>query len=95
MTNLRNGKSATVKIQDRGPFVKGRIVDLSQSVADKLDIKTDGVVQVVVKPITVPQPDGAVKLEAGAAESSQEEIAQATDTTNALTRNQPTEASGR
>jgi rare lipoprotein A len=95
VTNLRNGKSATVKIEDRGPYVKGRVVDLSPAVADKLDIKTDGVAPVVVRPITVPQQDRAVKLGAGAAESSQEEIAQATDTTNALTRNQSTDASAR
>ena len=95
VTNLRNGRSATVKIEDRGPNVNGRVVDPSPAVADKLDIQTNGVAPVVVKPITVPQQDGAVKPGAGAAGSSQEEIAQATDRTNALTRKQPTETSAR
>jgi len=31
VTNLKNGKSVTVKINDRGPFVKGRIIDLTQT----------------------------------------------------------------
>ena len=31
VTNLNNGKSVTVRINDRGPFVKGRIIDLSRS----------------------------------------------------------------
>lgn len=65
VTNLENGKSATVEIRDRGPYVDGRIVDVSPKVADKLDMKEDGVTNVVVKPITVPQPDGHVKTGAG------------------------------
>ena len=37
--NLRNGKSATVKIEDRGPFVDGRVVDVSPKVAQEIGIK--------------------------------------------------------
>ena len=65
VTNVENGKSATVEIRDRGPYVDGRIVDVSPKVAEKLDMKEDGVANVVVKPITVPQPDGQVKPGAG------------------------------
>src|SRR5881398_1078660 len=38
VTNLETGKSTTVTIQDRGPYVKGRIVDLSPATADKIGI---------------------------------------------------------
>ncbi len=65
VTNVENGKSATVEIRDRGPYVDGRIVDVSPKVAEKLDMKEDGVTDVVVKPILVPQPDGHVKPGAG------------------------------
>jgi len=55
-----------VEIRDRGPYVKDRIVDVSPKVADKLDMKEDGVAPVEVKPIEVPQPDGSVKQGEGA-----------------------------
>ncbi|SNS55525.1 rare lipoprotein A [Noviherbaspirillum humi] len=64
--NLENGKSEVVEIRDRGPYVDGRIVDLSPKVAEKLDIVEDGVAPVEVRPIEVPQPDGSVKLGDGA-----------------------------
>ena len=85
VTNLENGKSATVKVEDRGPYVDGRVVDLSPKVAENLDIKKSGVAPVEVKPITVPQPDGGVKLGAGAAEATPQEVKRATETTRALT----------
>ncbi len=86
VTNVQNGKSATVKIEDRGPFAKGRVVDVTPKVADQLDIRKEGVSEVVVAPIAVPQPDGAVKLGAGAAEASPEEVAKATRETSATAR---------
>lgn len=69
VTNLENGKSEVVEIRDRGPYVDGRIVDVSPKVAEKLDMKKDGVAPVVVKPIEVPQPDGSIRLGAGAADT--------------------------
>lgn len=68
VTNLENGKSEIVEIRDRGPYIEGRIVDLSPSTAEKLDMKDQGVAPVVVKPIEVPQRDGSVKPGAGASE---------------------------
>jgi len=59
--NRETGKSATVKITDRGPHVDGRVIDVSPAVANQLDMKKKGVVRVEVKPITVPQSDGTVK----------------------------------
>jgi rare lipoprotein A len=85
VTNLENGKTATVKIEDRGPYVGGRVVDLAPKVADQIDLKRNGVVPVEVKPITLPQPDGAIKLGAGAADSSPKEVQQAVEATKELT----------
>jgi rare lipoprotein A len=95
VTNLRNGRSATVNVQDRGPYARGRVMDVSPSVADRLDLKKQGTAPVEVKPITVPQPDGAVKLGAGAAEATPKEITQAAETTRRLTRIARADASGR
>ena len=62
VTNLQTGKSARVTIQDRGPYVKGRIVDLSPSTARQIGITPkEGIAKVEVAPIKVPQPDGSVK----------------------------------
>ena len=62
VTNIETGQSAVVTIQDRGPYVKGRIVDLSPSTAQKIGIARDnGVAKVEVVPIAVPLPDGSVK----------------------------------
>jgi rare lipoprotein A len=63
VTNLETGKSAIVTIEDRGPYVHGRIVDLSPTTAQNIGISRDqGVARVAVAPITVPLPDGRVKL---------------------------------
>lgn len=73
--NLENGKSATVTVEDRGPYVRGRMLDVSPKVAETLSMKERGIAHVVVKPITVPQPDGRVKLGAGAADMAPSESA--------------------
>lgn len=44
--NLRNNKSITVRINDRGPFIKGRDIDLSLGAAKKIDMVSDGIVPV-------------------------------------------------
>lgn len=62
VTNLNNGKSAIVEIRDRGPYIEGRIVDLTPKTAEQLSMKKEGVVPVEVMPIEVPQRDGSVKL---------------------------------
>ena len=83
LTNLSNGRTATVKVADRGPYRAGRVIDVAPKVADQLAMKHVGVVAVTVAPIAVPQPDGAVKLGAGAAEASPEEVAEAAETAKA------------
>jgi rare lipoprotein A len=62
VTNLKTGQTATVTIQDRGPYVKGRIVDLSPATAEQLGItRREGLAKVEVKPISVPPPEGRAK----------------------------------
>lgn len=74
VTNLENGRSAKIKVEDRGPYVAGRVVDLTPKVANQLGMLNQGVAPVVVRPIVVPQPNGAVKLGAGAASLSPQEM---------------------
>jgi rare lipoprotein A len=54
VTNLRTGKSATVTVNDRGPYAGGRVIDVSPKAADRLDMKQDGVAPVAVKPLGKP-----------------------------------------
>ena len=49
VTNLENGKSVDVKINDRGPYVKGRDIDVSKSAAKELGITKDGVAPVKIE----------------------------------------------
>jgi rare lipoprotein A len=48
VTSLKNGRSVVVRINDRGPHVSGRIIDLSRRAAEELDMVRDGVVDVRV-----------------------------------------------
>jgi rare lipoprotein A len=48
VTNVENGRSIMVRINDRGPFVDDRIIDVSRTVARKLDFETDGTAKVRV-----------------------------------------------
>ena len=49
VTNLRNNKRVIVTINDRGPFAKGRIIDLSKKAALAIDMINDGVVPVKIE----------------------------------------------
>ncbi len=49
VTNLSNGKTVTVTINDRGPYAKGRIIDLSEKAAANIDMINQGVAQVKLK----------------------------------------------
>jgi len=51
VTNLNNSRSVIVKINDRGPYTRGRIIDLSPRAADALDMKHAGVAPVVIEPL--------------------------------------------
>ena len=55
VSNLRNGREITVRINDRGPFVKGRVIDVTKAAAGKLGFLPQGVAKVR---ITVAGADG-------------------------------------
>jgi rare lipoprotein A len=71
VTNLETGKSAVVTIHDRGPYVAGRIVDLSPATARDIGLdRRTGVTRVEVAPISIPMPDGNIRLGDGFLETS-------------------------
>jgi len=62
LTNLRTGKTAVVRVNDRGPYVDGRDIDLSYRAADKLGIIGSGVAKVRMELIEEPkQPSSPTK----------------------------------
>lgn len=63
VTNLETGRSAHVTIQDRGPYVRGRIIDLSPKTAQEIGLtRQQGLTPVEVAPITLPPPDRDEKV---------------------------------
>lgn len=57
VTNVETGQSASVRINDRGPYAKGRLLDLTPKAARHIGIdRKDGVAQVSVRPIHTPEP---------------------------------------
>jgi rare lipoprotein A len=57
VTNTNNGKSTIVRINDRGPFHDGRIIDLSMAAASKLGVIKTGTAPVKIELINVTKPD--------------------------------------
>ena len=49
VTNLKNGKSVTVRINDRGPFAKGRIIDLTRAAFSQIADSDRGIVKVEIR----------------------------------------------
>jgi len=56
VTNLKNGKRVEVRINDRGPHVDGRIIDLSYAAAKKLGAVSGGTIPVRLQVISTPSP---------------------------------------
>jgi rare lipoprotein A len=54
VTNVANGKSVEVKVNDRGPYADGRIIDLSRAAARALDMIEDGLTEVRLETISLP-----------------------------------------
>lgn len=52
VTNLKNGRSVVVRINDRGPFVRGRIIDLSHAAANELGFVGAGLTRVSLETVT-------------------------------------------
>ncbi|MDR2869731.1 MAG: septal ring lytic transglycosylase RlpA family protein [Deferribacteraceae bacterium] len=63
--NLENGKETVVRVNDRGPFAKGRIIDLSYAAAQELDMLKTGTakVRITVLSESIDVPDGVVRTE--------------------------------
>ena len=53
VTNLQNTRTVEVRINDRGPFVRGRIIDLSKGAAERLRMIRTGVVPVEVRVLSL------------------------------------------
>ena len=78
VTNLQNGRVIQLKVNDRGPFVRGRILDLSYGAAKRLDTVEAGTVRVEIEVLDLPRNSnnpftiqvGAFSLEANARELS-------------------------
>jgi len=74
VTNLQNGRSIVVRVNDRGPFVGNRIIDLSYTAASKLDMLRNGTAMVEVRsldaaPAPVPAPAAPAPAPAPAPEA--------------------------
>lgn len=53
VSNLKNGKSVKVRVNDRGPFIRGRILDVTKPVADELGFTRQGLTQVRIQVLSV------------------------------------------
>ena len=62
VTNAANNKSVIVRINDRGPFAHNRLIDLSQSAAQELDMMSAGTAEVIIKVLLIPTPYGPITL---------------------------------
>jgi len=60
VTNLVNGRSVVVRINDRGPFKPNRIIDLSRGAAEAIGMKSMGVAKVKLEPLALPK--GVVRV---------------------------------
>ena len=63
VTNLENGRTIMVRLNDRGPFVEGRIIDLSKRAAELLLMKTKGLARVRVRYAGTAPLDGNTSME--------------------------------
>src|SRR5688572_4582104 len=69
VTNLENGRSLIVRVNDRGPFHEGRIIDLSYTAAIRLGVHTKGTARVEVEALDAGVPDPGIRYAARPRES--------------------------
>lgn len=62
VTNLKNDKHVDVRINDRGPFVEGRVIDLSRAAADKIDMLLSGIALVRLEIVSLPDGQSEASL---------------------------------
>jgi rare lipoprotein A len=74
VTNLANGLSTVVRINDRGPFVEGRIVDLSRAAAEQIDMVGAGTARVSVEVLSFPADLFAIQVGAYVLERNAESV---------------------
>ena len=98
VTDIKSGSSAMVRITDRGPFISGRVIDLSQSAAQKIGIVQRGTAEVRIDVLKTPSPmtsGGRWAVQIGAFEREQAaremaaHLSQRYSTANVLTFNSP------
>jgi rare lipoprotein A len=77
ITNLRNGRSVVVRINDRGPFVANRVVDLSYTAAARLDMLREGTTFVELRVLTPGSPEASSAMVAVTAPTLEVPIAAA------------------
>jgi rare lipoprotein A len=80
VTNVENGRSVTVRVNDRGPFVRGRMLDLSYGAARALDMVHDGTGEVRIRILDLPdRRPGAFTVQVGAFSSRQNAVRLSSD----------------
>ncbi|OGV30209.1 MAG: hypothetical protein A3E88_01325 [Legionellales bacterium RIFCSPHIGHO2_12_FULL_35_11] len=72
--NLENGKEAIIKVNDRGPFHEGRVLDLSYGAANKLGIFPRGTAKVEITSLSKKENEASYYLQAGAFDSNQSAV---------------------
>jgi rare lipoprotein A len=93
VTNLQNGRSVVVRVNDRGPFVGNRIIDLSYTAASKLDMLRNGTAMVEVRSLdAAPTLNAAATLNAPALSAAATHAAAATDAPATAADSAPTAA---
>ena len=66
VTNLKNNKSVVVRVNDRGPFVEGRVIDLTYAAAKKLEMISDGTANVHIETVDGDIPEVKFNIQIGA-----------------------------
>ncbi|MEJ0070044.1 MAG: septal ring lytic transglycosylase RlpA family protein [Pseudomonadota bacterium] len=67
VTNLKNGRSVDVRVNDRGPYKSRRVIDLSAKAAETIGLKRRGVAKVKVEALPHPPPPAVYHAERAAA----------------------------
>ena len=80
VTNEIPGKSVDVKVNDRGPYVDGRIIDLSKRAAERIGMKERGIAPVTVEARPSSQPTEALRQVVSASAEAQRRVVTRTDT---------------
>jgi rare lipoprotein A len=75
--NLDNGREIEVRVNDRGPFVRGRILDLSRAAAEDLGMIADGIADIRLWVLAWPATEQPTIRRAGAASSAEQRVVQA------------------